>query len=154
MPVLSPVLSVTPSSLSFAADGIPGDYPTQPLTISNAGTGSFTFQITSDPTAPLTPFITISPSTGTVSAGTPQIVQLGIGSAVVGPYALPPNKIDNTGRTVARIQTTTLTITATGATNSPQTATVSLTPILRISTAGSQSLLAEGRLGGGVSFEF
>ena len=37
MPFFSPVLSVDPSSLSFAADGKPGEYPIQELTISNAG---------------------------------------------------------------------------------------------------------------------
>ncbi|HET9406032.1 MAG TPA: hypothetical protein VFO39_02230 [Candidatus Sulfotelmatobacter sp.] len=148
----SPVLSVTPASLSFQANGIPGNYPTQNLTISNTGGGSFSFTITTDANAPLSCFVTISPASGTVT--TSQTVQIGINSEVVGVSALATNVTGPLGPTIAKTQATVLTVTASGTTGSPQTVSVSLAPILRISPGINQTVFDVGRFGGGVAFEF
>jgi len=98
----SPILSISPTSLSFSA--IQGGANPAPanLSITNSGSGTLTFTDSSDQ-----PWLSAAPASGTA----PQTLQISaaVGSLTAGSY---------TGH---------VTVTATGAQNSPATATVTFT---------------------------
>ncbi len=103
-PQANPVLTVAATTLDFAASQ--GSSPaTQSLAIGNSGTGSLVWTASADATAPA--WLAVSPLTGTNN-----------GSVTVSV---------NSSALAAGSYTKNLTITAPGATNSPQTITVNLT---------------------------
>jgi hypothetical protein len=99
------ILNVSPTSLTFNTGVGQGNPAAQTITVQNTGSGSLTFSInTSDAT-----LVTTSPSTATLSGGQSTNVQV---------FVTNPN--------VAGTRTATLTVTAPGAQNSPQSVLVTV----------------------------
>jgi hypothetical protein len=100
----APMLRVTPTSLTFNMVAGQGNPPAQSLDVRNSGGGVFSFNIISSD-----PLVSASPTGGTLSGGQGTAVQIS---------AINPN--------VPGTRTTTLTVNAPQAQNSPQLVTVTL----------------------------
>ena len=100
----APALSRTPSTMTFFAPVGGANPPTQTLSISNTGAGTLNWSVTDDQ-----PWLSLSPTSGSSTGETDNVtVSASITGLAVGIY------------------TGTITISAPGATNAPQTTTVTL----------------------------
>jgi hypothetical protein len=99
-----PILSLSPTSLTFNAFVGQGNPPPQPITVQNTGGSSLSFTITSNSGS-----VSVSPASGTLAPGQSQPIQV----SVINPNS--PGTINAQ-----------LTVTASGAQNSPQVVNVTI----------------------------
>jgi len=124
----SPVLAVSPTTLSFTAlVGAPNPAPAS-VNVTNTGTGTMSFSAATD-----VPWLTVTPGTGTA----PQTLQ--VSASTVGQESLPLTAGTYTGH---------VTITAAGAQGSPKVITVTLTITQPILSVAPSTLAFNGIVGG------
>jgi hypothetical protein len=100
-----PVLGLSPTTFSFTATQGAANPAPKTLNVTNPGTGTLTWSVTDDAT-----WLTLTPASGTTTTGTSQVtLSVNTLGLLTGPF------------------TAAITVTATTATNSPQTIPVTMT---------------------------